>query len=141
MPWLTPNMLWRTATMTGLALRPIRMRAPFTSFACSRFVDPKAVVECLRALASRLKESFPQVKAVYLFGSFASGTATPRSDADIAVEAISEDRALLGKIHETAFRIFSEAPVPAEIFLLSSARIQSGNGIERAIRTRGIRLA
>jgi predicted nucleotidyltransferase len=40
-----------------------------------------------RVIIDRLRRAFPDLVAVYLFGSTAQGTATPTSDADVAVLA------------------------------------------------------
>jgi len=117
------------------------MHSAFTNFASSRFVNSEAVRGCLRALARRLKQTSGQITAVHLFGSFASGTATPCSDADVAVETSCEDRALCMQIMEAAQRVFSEAPVPVEVFILPSSRMGEGHGIARAVAKEGLRLA
>lgn len=117
------------------------MPSPFTTFASSRFVDSEAVQDHLRVLARRLKQMSGQITAVHLFGSFASGTATPHSDADVAIETSCEDRALCMQIMETAQRVFSEAPVPVEVHILPSSRMQEGHGIAGAVAKDGLRLA
>ncbi|MFZ5633039.1 MAG: nucleotidyltransferase family protein [Bacillota bacterium] len=55
------------------------MRSPFINFAATRFVDQKLVLNSLRECAERLINEVHGVQAVYLFGSFARGNATPRS--------------------------------------------------------------
>ena|GEM_PF-1933907 len=72
----------------------------------------EAVLEALRRCAERLWAECPAIIAVYLFGSFATGAATPRSDADIVVEIAEEDPALREAVREQAIWIFAEAPVP-----------------------------
>ena len=47
----------------------------FTTFASSRFIDHEAVPASLRQCAQRLRATHPDVCAVYLFGSFATGRA------------------------------------------------------------------
>ncbi len=83
--------------------------------------------------------------AVYLFGSFATGTATPRSDADILVEIAEEDSSLREAIQGQAISIFAEAPVPAEVFVKSSRELEegrrTGRGIAGAVAREGLRLA
>jgi predicted nucleotidyltransferase len=121
------------------------MRDGFTYFASSRFVRREAVLEALRRCAKRLRAECPAVVAIYLFGSFATGTATPRSDADIVVEIAEEDPALREAVREQAIAIFAEAPVPAEVFVKSTREVEegrrTGRGIAGAVAREGLRLA
>lgn len=126
------------------------MRKPFTSFAVTRFVDRKAVLDSLRECARRLKASVPGV-TVYLFGSFATGTPTPRSDADIAVvidspeDSGSPSHENPGYVQDEAAAVFLDAPVPTEIFVLSRAQIregrETGRGVAGVVARDGILLA
>ncbi len=121
------------------------MRDGFTYFASSRFVQREVVLEALRRCAERLRAESPAVVAVYLFGSFATGTATPRSDADIVVEIGEENSSLRDAIWEQAIGIFAEAPVPAEVFVKSTRELEegrrTGRGIPGALAREGLRLA
>src|SRR6266540_617425 len=62
----------------------------FTSFAASRFVNREAVLQALRQAASRAGLECSSVRAIHLFGSYADGTPTPHSDADVLVVADEE---------------------------------------------------
>jgi len=73
------------------------MQSVFTTFPSSRFVDRQAVVDVLRTLAQRIKADEPRIAAVHLFGSFATGTAGPRSDADVVIETPWQDADLVGE--------------------------------------------
>lgn len=121
------------------------MRKPFTTYASSRFVDPEAVRESLRACAERLLERRPEVEAVHLFGSFASGRATPRSDADILVEIEDRSASLQDDIRTEAAGLFLEAPVPVDLFVMTSAALaenrRQGRGIAGAVEREGVPLA
>ncbi len=121
------------------------MRDGFTYFASSRFMRREAVLEALRRCAERLRTECPAVVAIYLFGSFATGTATPRSDADLVVEIAEEDPALREAVREQAIAIFAEAPVPAEVFVKSTREMEegrrTGRGIAGAVAREGLRLA
>ncbi len=121
------------------------MRKPFTTYASSRFVDPEAVREALRACAERLLERRPEVEAVHLFGSFASGRATPRSDADILVEIEDRSASLQDDIRTEAAGLFLEAPVPVDLFVMTSAALaenrRQGRGIAGAVAREGVPLA
>ncbi len=115
------------------------------NFASSRFIDRKAVLEALCHCAEQLKAQCNGVVAVHLFGSFATGQATPRSDADIVVEIASEDPKLREAIRDQALEVFLDAPVPVEIFVQSTRQLEegkrSGRGIAGAVAREGIRLA
>lgn len=115
------------------------------NFASSRFIDREAVLEALRHCAQQLRDRCDKVVAVYLFGSFATGQATPRSDADIVVEIASDDPALREEIRDQAQDVFLEAPVPVEIFVQSTRQLEegrrNGRGVAGAVAREGIRLA
>jgi len=117
------------------------MPSVFTTFATSRFVDQDAVVTELRGLARSLAASRPEVKAIYLFGSFATRTATPRSDADIAVVIADEAADVRAEVEGAAFDCFLAAPVPADLFVLSTTAAQGEHGVAGAVRREGLRLA
>jgi predicted nucleotidyltransferase len=118
------------------------MHSVFTTFASSRFVDREAVISTLRTVAQRLKGQHAEIRAIHLFGSFATGTATPRSDADVVVEVIcGADAALRERVAEAARSAFLEAPVPVEFFVLDSERMQECWGIAGAVAQEGVRLA
>jgi predicted nucleotidyltransferase len=116
------------------------MRSVFTTFASSRFVDQAEVIEALRPYAQRLKAQFDEVAAVYLFGSFATGTATPRSDADIVVEISSGDAYLRKQVWEAAMGIFMDAPVPVDLFVMSSVELAEGRGVASRVAQEGMQL-
>jgi predicted nucleotidyltransferase len=121
------------------------MRKPFTTYASSRFVDPEAVREALRACAERLLEHRTEVQAVHLFGSFASNRATPRSDADILVEIRDRSAPLKDDILTEAAGLFLEAPVPVDLFVMTSTALAQGRtrgrGIAGAVEREGVLLA
>jgi predicted nucleotidyltransferase len=116
------------------------MHKVFTTYASSRFIDQNLVVEALRGCAQQLKVQYADVVAVHLFGSFAARTATPRSDADIIVEVSKADLSLRRQVHEAAMDIFLEAPVPIDLFVLSSAEVDKGRGVAGRLAREGVRL-
>lgn len=116
------------------------MHSVFTTFASSRFVDQAAVVEALRGCARQLKAQCADVVAIYLFGSFATGTATPRSDADIILEIRNADRNLGQKVRDAAMDVFLTAPVPVDLFVTSSAELVEGRGVASRVLCEGVRL-
>jgi predicted nucleotidyltransferase len=82
------------------------MHSVFTTYASSRFIDQSAVVEALRGCARQLKVQCADVVAVHLFRSFATRTATPRSDADVIVEINEADLSVRQQVQEAATDIF-----------------------------------
>jgi len=62
------------------------------------FLDVGAAVERVRAAARRLSASNAHVAAVVLFGSLASGGATPSSDADLLVVLRRDRRRVIDRI-------------------------------------------
>jgi predicted nucleotidyltransferase len=100
------------------------------------------VVEILRELAQHLKAGHGQIQAVYLFGSFAAGTATPRSDADIVVEVTGDaDTALCERVADSARAIFAKSPVPTDVFVLTEHRMRQRRGVAGAVARQGLKLA
>lgn len=97
-----------------------------------------------------MKAATPGV-TVYLFGSFATGAPTPRSDADIAViidsleDSGSPSNRNPGYVQDVATTVFLDAPVPTEVFVLSRAQIQeglqTGRGVAGVVARDGILLA
>ncbi len=106
-----------------------------------RFLDRESVLAALRE-AAREAGRCPGVRAIYLFGSFASGIPTPRSDADLLVViADGADREAARACCEEAFQ---ELPVPVELFVWSEAEVAasaaSGRGLAANVLPRAIRL-
>jgi predicted nucleotidyltransferase len=116
------------------------MHSVFTTFASSRFVDQAAVVKALCNYARQLKAQCADVVAIYLFGSFATGTATPRSDADIIVEINNADLYLRQKVRDAAMDVFLTAPVPVDLFVISSEELGEGCGVTSRVSCEGVRL-
>lgn len=121
------------------------MQSPFTNFAVTRFVDQKSVLNSLKECAKRLICEVYGVEAIYLFGSFAKGKATPRSDADLLVIVGNEDRTQVDVIRDAANSYFISAPVPVDVFVLSKKRYDeergTGRGVAGAVEKEGVLLA
>lgn len=118
------------------------MRNVFTTLASSRFVDQEAVIDDLRRCAQQLKQHRSEVIAVYLFGSFATRTATPRSDADILVEISEADPSLRDQVWGAAMNAFLDAPVPVDLFIASSDQLKRhrGRGVAKRVAEEGVQL-
>ncbi len=112
------------------------MAEVFTSLATSRFINPDKVLDALRSLARQLIATRSEVIAVHLFGSFATGRATPRSDADIVVEVEEGARG----VEEYAIEVFSEAPVPVDLFVTTRAKLTEAKGIAGRVKAESVLL-
>lgn len=121
------------------------MESPFINFAVTRFVDQKSVLNSLKECAKRLICEMHGVKAIYLFGSFAKGKATPRSDADLLVIVGNEDRTPVDVVRDVANSYFISAPVPVDVFVLSKEKYEeecrTGRGVAGAVKKEGVLLA
>jgi predicted nucleotidyltransferase len=100
------------------------------------------VIDDLRRCARQFKQRHSEVIAVYLFGSFATRTATPRSDADILVEISEANLPLRDQIWEAAMSAFLDAPVPIDLFIASSDQLRKhhSRGVARRVVEEGIQL-
>ncbi len=105
------------------------------TFATSRFLIRDRVMSELREAIDRIRSE--DLVAVYLFGSYASGVPTPRSDVDLLIVTEKTDREDL----QTEFLTVS---VPVDCHLMSphafDLQSKSGRGIAGAAVRSGIRL-
>ena len=105
------------------------------TFAASRFLIRDRVESELRETIHRLKSE--DIEAVYLFGSFASGVPTPRSDVDLLIVTERSN-------WEDLQTEFLSVSVPVDCHLVSPAAFKemsaSGKGIVGAAVRNGIRL-
>lgn len=97
------------------------MRAKSSNSAGAVYLDKAERIEELRQAAARAFRRMPLVKRVILFGSLATGNATPRSDADILV-------ILEGSPHQQphdripeVLRALSPLPCPVDLFVITLA--------------------
>jgi predicted nucleotidyltransferase len=105
------------------------------TFAVSRFLIRDRVMSELRETIHRLKSE--DIQAVYLFGSFASGVPTPRSDVDLLVVTERTN-------WEDLQTKFLSVSVPVDCHLISPAAFKdlsaSGKGVVGAAVRNGLRL-
>ena len=80
------------------------------------FVDPRRVVSRLKSLALKLAKRRPEVEEVRLFGSFATGEAGARSDADLLIVLSQDKRRMMERLDEFILA-FAEAPVPVDVLV------------------------
>ncbi len=118
------------------------MREPSSSSASVRFLDRERVLAAIREAAISAAQC-AGVVAVYLFGSFAYGVPTPRSDADLLV-VISDD-ADREAVRTCCLEALRALPVPVDLFVLTeqevAASLASGQGLAATALQRAIRLA
>ena len=109
----------------------------YTIFAVSRFLNREPVINELKAAVRILKKRRPDVQAVYLFGSYASGIPGPKSDADLII--VTEESSM-----DDIQAAFLEVSVPVDLYLLKPTAFQqqeaSGTGIAAVADRNGIKL-
>jgi predicted nucleotidyltransferase len=120
--------------------RRLKMRSVFTNFVSSQFVDQAAVVEALRSCARQLMAQCADVVGIYLFGSFATGSASPRNDADVAVEIHDADANIRRQVRDAAMNVLLSAPVPVDLFVISSIEFGEDRGVAGCVAREGVRL-
>ncbi len=112
-------------------------RSKYTIFAVSRFLNPEPVIYELKAAVQKLKRRRPDILAVYLFGSYASGIPGPKSDADLII--VTEESSM-----EDIQAALLQVSVPVDLYLLKPAVFQkkaaSGTGIAAIAARSGIKL-
>jgi predicted nucleotidyltransferase len=112
-------------------------RSKYTIFAVSRFLNPEPVINELKAAVRKLKRRRPDIQAVYLFGSYASGIPGPKSDADLII--VTEKSSM-----EDIQAALLQVSVPVDLYLLKPAVFQqkaaSGTGIASIAARSGIKL-
>jgi predicted nucleotidyltransferase len=85
------------------------------------FADKERVLREVRAWASELKKR-PDVEKVGLFGSYATGTYGPRSDADLLILLRTSDKPFRDRIPDFLPSNFS---VPCDVFPYTTGEIES----------------
>ena len=107
------------------------------TFAASRFLIREPVLEELRRAIERLRKRNAGIEAVYLFGSYASGTPTPRSDIDLLVVTNAPVSSHLESL-------FLSVSVPVDLHLVSPTAFAdlaaAGKGVPGVVLRDGVRL-
>jgi predicted nucleotidyltransferase len=98
-----------------------------------RFPDHEQIRAQLAALAEKALQREPNIQAVYLFGSRASGNFSARSDADLLIILQSDSRRSMDRIPDY-LQLFARAPVPVDVFPLTIEEIQQNDFTRRALR-------
>lgn len=117
--------------------KPSRTPSAFTDFAASRFLNRDQVLRELDAAIQVLRSERADIEAIYLFGSFASGVPTPRSDIDLLIITEESD----SHVFQPYFLCLS---VPVDVYAMTSESFQrkkaTGQGIVGAVVRCGMRL-
>ena len=108
------------------------------------FLDVAASVDRLRAAARRLADTDFNVAAVVLFGSLATGGATPSSDADLLVVLRRDDRRVIDRVPDYS-RAFEDLGLSTQVLPWTQAelaeRLGGGDRFAREIISTGRTLA
>jgi hypothetical protein len=95
-------------------------------------LDEEAVWDALDGWVREIRNR-PEVLAVVLFGSFASGRACPGSDLDLLIVLQEDSRSFLDRIPDYAPE---DLPIPADVFPYTRAEIEAGQPLAaEALRT------
>ena len=98
-----------------------------------RFPDHEKVRAELAALAQQALRREPNIQAVYLFGSRATGNFSARSDADLLILLRSDPQRPMDRIPHY-LELFAKAPVPIDIFPFTLEEIQQNDFTRRALQ-------
>ena len=113
------------------------MPSAFTDFAASRFLNRERILREVDAVVEVLKSDRPDVKEIYLFGSFAQGVPTPKSDVDLLIIAEGSDA-------EGFLAYFLFVSIPVDIYVMTPESFrkkkETGKGIVGAAVHKGLRL-
>ena len=97
------------------------MHSPFFRSAAPRFVNRGEILALAQTMAARIAKRHPEVHRVLLFGSYARGDFSARSDMDLLVVLRSSDRPLKERIAEF---LDDCADYPTDVFPLTDAELQ-----------------
>lgn len=119
------------------------MRKIFFHSSKPGFIDTKRVVEEFKKIALKAARKNKNIQSIYLFGSYACGTAGAYSDADIMIVLEQDSRRSIDRLDEFILE-FSDGPVPADVLVYTvpeiNTALKEGNRfLSRAAA--GIRLA
>ncbi len=120
------------------------MPTPSSDSAKVTFLDVPAAVRRVRSAAEQARASDPNIVAVVLFGSLATGGATPASDADVLVLLRHDSRRVLDRIPDYS-RAFEGLGLAVQVFPWTAAeltrRLAEHDRFAREILDTGITVA
>lgn len=111
------------------------MKQPNPSSLSARvtFPNPEKIKSELRELARQAIIKEPNILAIYLFGSRASGNFSARSDADLLIVIQHSDDRPIDRIpHYLEF--FVKAPVPVDVFPYTKQEIDKNPFAKKALK-------
>lgn len=115
-----------------------------SSSAGATYLDKARRIEEVREAAQRAASRVPSIRRVILFGSLASGTPTPRSDADLLVIVANSPHAEPRDRVPEILRALVPLPCPVDLLVLTSEEFdrsgEAGLALGRTIRETGIDL-
>jgi predicted nucleotidyltransferase len=105
------------------------------------FLDREAALAAIRRAVAALLARREDVREVWLFGSLARGSATPRSDADLLLVVDEDARRPMDHLPDFA-PFLEDLGRPADLIVLTGTEWEAreGTALRREVVTRGIRL-
>jgi predicted nucleotidyltransferase len=85
------------------------------------WADPERIAAAVRDYAETLRERHAGVTAIYWYGSWVSGRATPSSDVDLCVVVASDDRRYRDRLPDYLPENF---PVGMDLIVLTEAEMR-----------------
>lgn len=98
------------------------MREKSSDFVKVFFADKTRVMRELRAWAATLKQERPDVEKIGLFGSYATDTYGPRSDADLLIVLRAGDKPFRNRIPEF---LPDGVSIPCDVFPYTADEIET----------------
>lgn len=99
-------------------------------------MDAEALRSRLEEIAGRIRREHPKVRKIWLFGSFARGDFTPRSDVDIAI-LLSEDGGPFLTRADAFLDYFADLPLDVNLLVYTQDEIErmltEGNRLAKAV--------
>lgn len=99
-------------------------------------MDAEALRSRLEEIAGRIRREHPKVQKIWLFGSFARGDFTPRSDVDIAI-LLSEDGGPFLTRADAFLDYFADLPLDVNLLVYTQEEMErmlaEGNWLARAV--------
>ena len=105
------------------------------------FLDRAQAVADVRRAVDSLVARRSGVEEVWLFGSLATGRATPRSDADLLIVVREDDRRPMDRAPEF-LGLLEGLGRPVDVLVLTSHewKARAGSALHREVTGRGVRL-
>lgn len=87
------------------------------------FVDSKKIISEIKKVAEGVAKRHKNIENIYLFGSYASGKAGYRSDADVLIVLSEDNRKMKERLSEFIHE-FSDAPIPVDVLAFTKAELK-----------------